>query len=141
MHHRVDLAVVIFALLCGGAALLADSTRFAMPQPPPHAARVNVGKQSFYSGAIHIETGNDTAQLTPLGFRNFRFESRSVNSSRYHALWPLTAVHDSLPGWVTWLEYDIDTSSVLDSLPDLELPSPSDQGEPEPQPNPGEGNE
>lgn len=123
-------------------SILADTTRFAMPQPPRGAKQMEVGKKTFYSGMVSLETGSDTTVLRPIGFRNFEFESRSVNSIRYHALWPVTALHDSLPSFVTWLEYDIDTTSVQDTTPDLELPGQSEppvEPEPEPPPNPNPG--
>ena len=96
-------------------------------------------RQPFYSGMVYVESGNDTMVLKPLGFQDFEFQGRSGSSIRYHAFWPRIASHDSLPGIVSWIEYDIDSTSVLDSLPDLELPGqtePPEQPEPEPRTNP-----
>ncbi|HEY3295196.1 MAG TPA: hypothetical protein VGL38_07140 [bacterium] len=134
----------IWAGLLIAGSVLADDSRYAMPQPPHGAKQVAIGSHSYFTGVVYIETGSDTSALVPLGFRRFEFESRSVHSVRYHALWPKSALQDSLPSIVSGLEYDVNPVMTPDTTFDLDLSSPSDvvpEADPEtPNPN-GSGNQ
>jgi hypothetical protein len=135
----VKFRIAIPLVLClVSLALAEDSTRFLLPQPPADAQLTEIGGKSFYSGLIYLEVVADTTLLESLGFRNFEFQGRSVNSVRYHAFWPQAAAKDSVPVSVSGIEYDLTSNPPRTISPDL------NPDEPEPTPAPesdGSGNE
>ena len=141
----VNFKITILGLLLVSGIACADTTYFAMPPPPKGALQTAVGDRTLYSGVIYLLSATDTLLLKPLGFHRFEFEGRSVNSVRYHALWPASTLRDSLPSMVSGVEYDMDASPIPETSPDLELPgqpdaTPDSDSEPQPNPKP-EGNE
>ncbi|HEY3295199.1 MAG TPA: hypothetical protein VGL38_07155 [bacterium] len=79
----------------------------ALPQPPPRALTHVSGSITYYSGTVYLSAHEDTLKLKALGFRHFRFDSRAVNSLKYTAEWPQTAVSAPSPDYLNGLDYDV----------------------------------
>ena len=122
---------VIPIAFCAASLVLAqNAARFPLPRPPADAQITDIGGKNFYSGLVYLEVVADTSVLQSLGFRDFEFQGRSVNSIRYHAFWPQTSAEDSVPGSISGVEYDLTTNPQRVPAPDLGEPDEPDTTSP-----------